>query len=135
MRSYCSGRWFQLSDDADFVFNIRGHLLSDDDTVVILDTCASDLLIPRISEGVNERSLDGSRARFSIGDATLFSPSGGEYRLCWCSGAWGSSRCNDVDHFAMDIDRLAVMGLALDRHGTCVRGMKCSWDGIMGYHL
>ena len=59
------------------------------------------------------------------------SSAGGQYRLCWCSGATGL--CSATEHFRTDAGTFMVVGPRfLDQHRTCVAGRVCTLDGISG---
>lgn len=58
-------------------------------------------------------------------------PSGGSYRLCWCSGL-----CREFSHFAVDMGELQMIGptQAGRQHRTCISGQPCSFS-VEGWRL
>ena len=73
-------------------------------------------------------------SQFTFGGAwgaeTVSMVSGGQYRLCWCSG---TGVCSS---FAADTGAFSVVGPApLEQHQTCVTGQPCSIVGLTGFAL
>ena len=64
------------------------------------------------------------------GAETVSMASGGQYRLCWCSG---SAAC---DLFAADAGALTIVGPSpLEQHQTCITGQPCNILGLSGFAL
>jgi hypothetical protein len=131
---------------------ITGLELNDYDKVLVMDTCARRAM----QGGFSLVSITGSGARFLAQPAPLVF--GGEYRLCWCSGALnkdlnytsmeiseasGNSsaaaqqyRCSLSEHFKVDFGTITLRGpYPLSQAFTCISGQTCSIDGITGMHL
>ena len=58
------------------------------------------------------------------------SSAGGQYRMCWCSGA----QCSQAEDFRMDFGALTLIGPSLHQHKTCVAGQPCTFD-LLGTDL
>jgi sugar lactone lactonase YvrE len=111
---------------------ITGQHLTDSDSFMMMDTCAT--LLSRIPRLPNS----GSVVTVGASGATLQWPGifptamGGEYRLCWCAGAYTCG--NDLD-FRVDVGHFLLLGpRPLTHSRTCVSGQLCSWQ-ISGENL
>ena len=104
---------------------IAGYGLSQNDSILVLETCGSDQIVPNFPSGGQIETASSSGSRISWGDVVL-SAYGGTYRLCWCSQ--GES-CNRPHAFPFDLGELVVLGpVRLDQ--TCVAGQTCRLDGL-----
>lgn len=113
------------------VDGILGGLSSDLFTVA--DTCGTDASLHRFPGfGLASTSQNASMVTWGA----HVSSSGGQYRLCWCSGEDGAlDRCTRLEHFVVDAGRLEVVGPLHGQEGTCVSGHRCLLSGIQGHHL
>ena len=121
---------------------ITGTDLTELDALAVLETCGQ----------AKAPMSDGSEAQ-----ATALAPHrglwqwlagnsvnvGGNYRLCWCSGANANQSLGNVnascllfEDFRVDIGALTVLGpMPLQQAFTCVSGHSCSTDGMTGVGL
>ena len=107
-------------------------LPTNSDSVIVLQTCGevSSGQEPSMSRAVTDLGANGSRIDF--GDA-FFTASGGEYRLCWCSGNFG---CSVPGDFRVQLGLLKIMGMApLNQDRTCISGQTCVVHGLQGEGL
>jgi hypothetical protein len=115
----------------------------DSDNVMLMDTCAVGINIPRMPEsGLMAVSSSGMQAAWATDFITA---AGGSYRMCWCGGLAPSdnssagsseSRCDRNDGFRVDFGTLTLVGASpLSQHRTCTSGQTCSIDGITGQNL
>jgi hypothetical protein len=113
--------------------SIRGSHLSTSDKFFVLDTCATDTLLPRWYNSGQYVDLVASGAFVSWGGTNFVTAQGGEYRLCWCAAGY---TCSLVEHFRVDMGRLMLVGpRPLNQHRTCVSGQTCLFESITGQHL
>ena len=141
------------------VEGLLGTWLSDDDTILILESCGVLSIPPGFpSSGISALSTTPSffNSSYSLGTSLVVSwgqkitAQAGDYRLCWCSGAANQS-CevhpavlnNTPGHghmlaapsFPLDMGRLRIRGVAHHQDRTCVSGQVCSIDDILGTDL
>ncbi|CAK9109828.1 Alpha-agarase [Durusdinium trenchii] len=122
-------------------FDIGGLGFSADDRFLVLDTC-----------GLPDKGISSSTKSQAVAwnEITLMTVSGGEYRLCWCSGVRVDFELNtsNTSHetrneslplctvawdFRLDVGRLLLHGMSpLEQHATCVAGQPCAID-VAGY--
>ena len=113
--------------------NLQGHHLADTDRLLVLDTCAAGQLLPRFPSSGFATSATASGRLVSWGTDVVTS-AGGEYRMCWCGG--GAAVCSQTEHFKTDMGSLTIIGAHPVRQDrTCVSGLTCSLDGIIGQNL
>lgn len=123
------------------ISGLLGQDLSNNDVFVIADTCGVSLrdtgAYPLVSGTPKQGWIFGasqSGASASFGSMPL-TASGGDYRLCWCAGI---QPCTKIpEEFRTDVGRLELVG-PLFVHGqsrTCISGLSCEVDGILGNHL
>ena len=111
---------------------ITGTSLTKDDHVMVLETCGSTFLVPKLwTEGHKLASAFGSRG-FGI-ESDVVSAPGGLYRLCWCNGS--QSHCEGAEEYQIGIGQPSIIGPSLQQDRTCVSGRRCRLDGIHGIHL
>ena len=98
-----------------------GHLSQ---SLLVLDTCGVQHSV--LVEGRNSWSSQSSSFATSG-----YKPSGGGYRLCWCS-----ERCSEMSDFAVDMGQLQMIGPTRLRqqHRTCIAGQRCAFS-IEGWYL
>ncbi|CAJ1334070.1 unnamed protein product, partial [Effrenium voratum] len=121
---------------------LQGHLLSDGDTMMVLDTCGSmAAIVPRWNNPDAPRSLPISQPAtdggitFSWGHVEVSTP-GGLYRLCWCAHPQPSMNCSRPSHFRTDAGTLHVVGpWPSFQSRTCVAGQPCAFGNITGAYL
>ena len=109
-----------------FVDGILGEGLLETDSVLVLETCGFDEVVPRFSGSGFFTNISRSGASVSWG-GTPNTAAGGSYRLCWCSADFACSVPND---FQVDFGSLVLLGVApLGQAATCVVGRACpsSW--------
>jgi hypothetical protein len=136
-----------VSGQTCFIDGVTGESLSQNDRVMVLDTCAADTVIPRFTEnGFNAQAGDllssVPGASFSWGHVAV-TATGGLYRLCWCAGdAAGTNSsllpfaCSISENFRVDMGALTLIGVSpLYQDRTCISGKTCSFDGITGKDL
>ena len=102
------------------------------DSLIVLQTCGEALSEEEPSMSHVVATLGASGSRVDFGDA-FFTASGGEYRLCWCSGNFG---CNLPGDFRVQMGLLKVMGMGpLNQDRTCISGQTCLVHGLRGEGL
>ena len=115
---------------------LLGYHLTDSDLLQVLDTCGTDAVVARFPEsglapsgGVSLVSESGATVVWH----TAVTAAGGEYRLCWCQGT--SHACTSPSQFRTDAGTLTLVGTTdLLRTRTCVSGLSCVLDGLLGHH-
>ena len=100
-------------------------------SILVLDTCGIQHSV-LVDSGSWDRmqlwsSVQGGSSFVSSG----YRPSGGSYRLCWCS-----ERCNEISDFAIDMGQLQMIGPShlKQQQRTCIAGQSCSFS-IEGCYL
>ena len=141
-----------------WIQDVLGHSLDIEDRLMILDTCGvahegemnfSDghgwpmlgLMMAHSLHGVLKDSSGNTISTVPEAIMSKFdfaglhvTASGGQYRLCWCSG---SSDCNDgPESFLQDLGLLQLQGPSpLQQDRTCMSGQMCRLKGIVGESL
>ncbi len=129
--------------------SIFGESLSDDDVIMIRDTCgfipaSPDDVLPRFpNDGIVNTVMtkgeaftwmhENSSSRFMF-----ITAASGYYRLCWCRPSVSTSgpSCSLAEHFATDLGELMLLGPSpLQQDRTCISGMPCSVANISGLEL
>ncbi|CAJ1351241.1 unnamed protein product [Effrenium voratum] len=114
-----------------FIDGLLGTYTGSGDHVLIADTCGSETAI--IAGTVNAGLADLATALVATWGKNPLTSAGGQYRLCWCSGA---AECVQAGAFATDMGALLLVGPApLDQHRTCISGLTCKFDGLTGRHM
>ena len=119
---------------------ILGYNPSENDRVMMLDTCGTDSLIPRsIADGRSVLNTVSSGSVVDWGNA-YFTAAGGRYRMCWCTSAFDVTiqplECAWPQDFNIDFGVFTLKGPApLEQDRTCVSGQTCKIDGIVGVGL
>ena len=112
---------------------IEGQHLSLQNRVLVLETCASEVLQVGFPSAGYVTGVFASGGSVSWGNTRL-SAAGGQYRLCWCDA--NASPCSLPRSFATDFGSLTVVGVSpLEQTRTCVSGQHCSVQGLTGHHL
>ena len=115
-----------------FVDGILGEGLLETDSVLVLETCGMNEVVPRFSGSGFFTNISRSGASISWG-GTQNTAAGGNYRLCWCSADFP---CNVAKDFQVDFGSLVLLGVSpLNQAATCVAGRACpsSWTfGVAG---
>ena len=113
------------------VDGITGMGLRAADALLVMETCRAS----------TAEAFGASTQALSDVAWELAAPrAGGEYRLCWCSGAESNASnanatCLSSD-FRVDVGRLYVQGPApLQQRYTCISGRACNLDGVGGEGL
>ena len=123
---------------------ILGLHLSNDDRVLVLDTCGVSTALPRFSHAglVSSVSESGALVHFDVSTAFYPTAAGGQYRLCWCglgraaSGEGPSCAEGVATQFRSDLGELVIVGTApLQQDRTCISGLTCNVDGVLGRDL
>jgi hypothetical protein len=126
-----------------------GTYLGEDDTAMILDTCALELYDPsatffeelgnsdplsyHVPAFYIDRRVHGNTQNETRYYSTGVTTQGGEYRLCWCAGGQG---CSVPQAFGVDMGRITVSGPApLTQDRTCVAGQSCILQNVLGHFL
>lgn len=102
-------------------FEISGHYLHATDEVLITATCGVPSILPPLLVTLVGESLSVSTAEPIA--------SGGQFRLCWCSGQF----C--IEDVGVDVGSLSMIGPSQKQTGTCVSGQLCVLEQIKGNHL
>ena len=117
-----------FSGQACHLQDLAGHEMARS-RVMILDSCGTASLPARLAQ--ESFTTDVSWASEQI------TPSGGEYRLCWCmesNSTW--QRCQLAGDFLTDAGTLTVVGLSpLNQDRTCVSGRRCAVNNLQGVGL
>ena len=105
---------------------------------MVLDTCGTAQgMILRFPLVGRTDPAGQSGASVSFG-TTLVSAAGGEYRLCWCKAGGFTPferSCNWAEDFLVDAGRMYLRGPSLDQRRTCISGVACRVDGLLGLGL
>ena len=112
-----------------------GHYLSEADFVAILNTCGTGAMSQQFT-AVQHLQVAGPHAVSVAWPSNEMRMEGGQYRLCWCSGAneTNASRCDSTEFFRVDAGSLTVRGpVSMER--TCVAGQACDIEGFRGWAL
>lgn len=149
-----------VSGHSCIVSSFDGQHLTHLDAVVILDTCGTraGMFPAKLGEGMFRFQEDGWIGHMSTGTSTVrwgtsqISAPGGQYRLCWCSGASDllienrsmnstetmplSFHCSVAESMRVDFGELDLIGVyPLEQHRTCISGQPCDFGHITGHHL
>ena len=118
------------------ILGIHGVGLSQFDSMLVLDTCASSSTPGSFNPSSNETqmTLSISSSNMAVVSVTWPFPLrvlGGEYRLCWCAA---NAICSKSEDFRFDLGVLHVVGPSPHAHDrTCISGQTCLLDGIAGW--
>ena len=108
---------------------VVGHMLTSSDSFWILDTCGIAEATPRLA-GHGQASMQNNSILMTWGD-TPHSASGGQYRLCWCSG---SIQCEVSGNHQVDVGEFLLMGPTWQDR-TCISGQLCFMKALPGFYL
>ena len=109
------------------------------DRIWVLDTCGHPFLeAPMRGEAKSLTSLTSELmldwSAWSESTKVLLTVAGGQYSLCWCAG--GIDACSVPDNFRTHFGHFTVVGVnPLEQDRTCVSGLTCVVDGIVGQDL
>lgn len=106
---------------------IRGHLLSGNDAVMVLETCGTRSSVEGFPAAGLVQAAGASGSAFNWG-AVVLSAMGGRYRLCWCSSSFV---CSIEEDYGLDFGELRVLGRSEVTQATCVSGQTCRITGIL----
>ena len=124
-------RWTCISGQSCKISGIDGIGLSNSDSIMVLQTCATASVVPRfpLSGQVEILVGEGSEAAW----VTAVSAPGGIYQLCWCSELDRNiTGCAAPDH-AVSFGSLAILGPSpMSQAATCISGQSCRVDGMTG---
>eukprot|EP00438_Fugacium_kawagutii_P036305 Skav212389 [mRNA] locus=scaffold673:17709:27838:- [translate_table: standard] len=113
---------------------LLGNGLTEDDSYMLLETCGlADALVDKIGTGgVALLSSKSNSTGVDISWESPISAAGGTYRLCWCGA---DASCSSSESFRTDAGSFVLIGPSLRQDRTCVSGLSCLVDGIVGHHL
>eukprot|EP00438_Fugacium_kawagutii_P036304 Skav212388 [mRNA] locus=scaffold673:2824:7938:- [translate_table: standard] len=113
---------------------LLGNGLKEDDSYMLLETCGFlDALVDKVGKG--GVALLASKSNSTGVDISWDSPisaAGGTYRLCWCGA---DASCSSSESVRTDVGSFDFIGPSLRQDRTCVSGLSCLVDGIVGHHL
>ena len=93
------------------------------DSVIVLDTCASDAVVPRFPTKIDSPVAANALLQ-PLSGMGFVTAAGGVYRLCWCARGFP---CRAVRDYAVDVGQLLLLGPAqLFEARTCVAGQTLS---------
>ena len=112
---------------------LLGKHLSSLDQYLILETCG-DISSPALQYTQTLQSFQEPGKSVSARWLSLPLPlTGGEYRLCWCSGQFV---CSSQENFRVDAGGITVVGVSpFSQDRTCVSGRTCFVRDILGSGL
>ncbi|CAK0799277.1 unnamed protein product [Prorocentrum cordatum] len=124
------------------------------DRIAAMDVCAGSFVVGFPDAGVTEgatifrSTLPDALECSTVNPADLdtvasnwgcyrASPSGGAYRLCYCTprGAAGVASCAQPEDFGFDIGTLTVLGPNTSQRFKCVKGQPCEISDLAGFGL
>jgi hypothetical protein len=127
---------------------IRGQDLSDEDSMILLDTCGllgksrgAAVITPGLawapwsitSTSDPDVGITASAATVTLAGGGYVVGQGGEYRVCWCAAGF---LCNDAADFQVTVGQLLLLGpMPFDQDRTCVSGQTCALEGFLGVGL
>ena len=110
-----------------------GTHISSRNRILVADTCGQSSA-PSAMSIASVSAASGHSAVVSW--AGPLEVSGGTYRLCWCSGEVGARPCYGSQDFRTDVGALTVVGVSPVRQDrTCVSGVPCTIDGLVGTYI
>ncbi|CAJ1351240.1 unnamed protein product, partial [Effrenium voratum] len=123
------------------IHGLLGQDLSDASRVMVLDSCGTAELVPKLVLDGLATGVTDNGASVTWGSVPM-TPPGGKYRLCWCAEqsnstnlTW-SARCKDPLNFAQDVGTMTLVGASpLRQDFTCVVGSLCSVRAVSGEGL
>jgi hypothetical protein len=127
---------------------IIGQDLSSSDHLMILETCGESKVVSHMVRSGLIEEIASTGASLNWGE-TPMKAQGGEYRMCWCTGAATMATnassfpsndtgraCVTLSDFRVDTGRFLVVGMSpFTQDRTCVSGQSCSIDGLTGSYL
>ena len=127
-----SQSWTCVAGHSCRISGITGRGLSDLDSIMVLQTCATPALVQHFPfAGQADRLVGGgSEAAWTV----AITAAAGSYRLCWCGAPAPNSTfvCEAWD-YAVDLGSLDILGPApLKQAATCISGQSCRVDGLTG---
>eukprot|EP00438_Fugacium_kawagutii_P036306 Skav212390 [mRNA] locus=scaffold673:38668:46774:- [translate_table: standard] len=113
---------------------LLGNGLTEDDSYMLLETCGfADALVHKVGKGgVALLSSKSNSTGVDISWESPISAAGDTYRLCWCGA---DASCSSSESFRTDAGSFVLIGPSLRQDRTCVSGLSCLVDGIVGHHL
>ena len=129
-----SQRWTCISGQSCKISGIDGIGLSDSDSIMVLQTCATASVVSRFPmSGQAELVVGGGSEAAWV---TAVSAAGGVYQLCWCRELRemdsNMTGCAAPDH-AVSFGSLTILGPSpLSQAATCISGQSCRVDGMAG---
>lgn len=99
-------------------------VMHENSAVMALDTCGTDIAIPRWAWVASASGAGAYGVEFHWG-AEAVTAASGQYRLCWCAAA--SYACSTPRDFVLDFGALSLLGPISDHRivRTCVSGERC----------
>ena len=117
---------------------IVGRSIATSDHLLMLDTCGSGGIVPRLPDwswSVELADAGPGLVQLEASAAGIVSAAGGQYRMCWCADA-SIFACSSLENFRVDLGALTIVGVSpLSQDRTCVSGQTCWIDGLTGQHL
>ena len=124
---------------------IYGHYLSEEDSVVVLDTCGTHALPERFPMEASV-TVSGESLLSIHWQGVPVTSLGGQYRLCWCHRQQNSTvaveaadaqpPCTTLQDFRVDFGQLSLIGPSSSQQDrTCVSGQSCIFDAPAGHYL
>ena len=104
-------------------------------SLLALDTCGLPGVLPRFSKAgtIDQDRDDGGGAATAYRTEVAITTAGGQYRLCWCSGA---GLCEISEQHNVDMGTLFVLGpWPLSQEWTCISGQTCRLYAVNGEGL
>ena len=129
-----SQRWTCISGHSCKISGIDGSGLSDSDSIMVLQTCATASVVSRFPMSGQAELLVGGGSEAAW--ITAVSAAGGVYQLCWCRELRemdsNMTGCAAPDH-AVRFGSLTILGPSpLSQAATCISGQSCRVDGMAG---
>jgi hypothetical protein len=111
---------------------LTGNLLSDTDSLFVLETCGFHSTVPRFANSGMSNLVARSGAALWFGNVEV-SSAGGVYQLCWCASGY---TCTYGSDFKVTMAELHIVGPSpLEQDRTCVSGQTCLLESISGKDL
>jgi hypothetical protein len=128
-----------------WIDGMRGNYLSDNDQIMVMETCGTwngepstggARTLPGLPGGGLATEVAAIGTSYHWGDIPV-SVAGGRYQLCWCAGGF---TCSVPEDFVVTTGSLEVIGPAgtpgyTTWTRTCISGQTCAFKGITGHKL
>lgn len=129
-----SQTWTCVSGQSCKISGIEGKGLSDLDSIMVLQTCATAAVVSGFPLSGEAEVMLGEGVEASW--LTAVSAAGGIYQLCWCSEPGATDHnvtgCAAPEH-AVSFGSLTILGPSpMSQVATCISGQSCRVDGMTG---